>query len=154
MISVFENNYNYSILSNPLLSAPPIENVVFTNSGIFGTLNFDLMNQSVIYWRGDSIGNFQINFRARSNLPLVNFLSDGQSISCALMVTNGATPYYATGFSIDGSNITPKWQYGVPPTGGNANSIDIYTFSIMRPGPGQSGISSQFILLASQSRFA
>jgi hypothetical protein len=51
-------------------------------------------------------------------------------------------------FQVDGNAVTPKWMGGVAPTVGNANSIDSYTFSVIKTG------NLAFTMLASQSRFA
>ena len=37
---------------------------------------------------------------------------------------------------IDGSSITPKWIGNVTPNGGHANSIDAYTYTIIKAGSG------------------
>jgi len=60
-------------------------------------------------------------------------LFENQSRTMVLMVPNGATAYYHSGtFSIDGDVYPVKWQGGTAPTAGNANSIDIYTYTIFR----------------------
>jgi hypothetical protein len=55
---------------------------------------------------------------------------------------------YLTALTIDGNAITPKWQNGVAPTAGNANSIDIYSFTIVKTG------SATFTAFGSQTKFA
>jgi hypothetical protein len=44
--------------------------------------------------------------------------------------------------------VTPKWQSGATPTAGNINSIDVYTYAIIKTG------SAAFTILATQSKFA
>jgi hypothetical protein len=63
-------------------------------------------------------------------------------------VTNGATAYYQTGFQVDGSSVTPKWQGGTAPSGGNASSVDVYTFTVIKTA------SATFTVLGSLTRFA
>jgi hypothetical protein len=63
-------------------------------------------------------------------------------------VTNGSTAYYPNAFQVDGSSISPKWQGGTAPTGGNSSSIDSYTFTIIKTA------SATFTVLASQVKFS
>jgi hypothetical protein len=64
------------------------------------------------------------------------------------MVTNSATAYYPTGFTIDGTSVTPKWFGGAAPTAGSINSIDAYTYNVVKTA------SAAYTVFASQSRFA
>ena len=63
------------------------------------------------------------------------------------MSTQGATAYYNSAVTIDGSSVTPKWQGGTAPTSGNASGIDSYVYSIIKTG------SATFTVLASQTQF-
>jgi hypothetical protein len=69
------------------------------------------------------------------------------------LVTNGATAYKPTVFQVDGTAVsvgagTLKWSGGVAPGTGNANSIDSYTFTIIKTA------SATFTVLGAQTRFA
>jgi hypothetical protein len=77
-------------------------------------------------------------------------MSQGQSVTVAVLVQTGAvTNAYNTGVTIDGTAPTAlKWQGGTAPTTGNSNSIDVYTYTIIRTGP------SSYTVLAGQTRFA
>jgi hypothetical protein len=79
---------------------------------------------------------------------LNSILAVGQSVTCSLLVTNGSTAYYPSTIQIDGSSVTPKWQTGSAPTGGNANSVDLYTFAIVKTA------NLTYTVLASQVKFA
>ena len=59
-------------------------------------------------------------------------LSVGDSITVAFLVTQGSTAYYQTAFNIDGSAVTPKYTGGTAPSAGNASSVDVYTFTIIK----------------------
>ena len=50
--------------------------------------------------------------------------------------------------TIDGVSITPEWQGGAAPTAGNASSIDVYTYTIIKTG------DATFTALAAQTQFA
>jgi hypothetical protein len=56
--------------------------------------------------------------------------------------------YYNSAFQIDGASVTPEWQGGAAPTGGNINSIDVYSYTIIKTG------SATFTVLAAQTQFA
>jgi hypothetical protein len=97
-----------------------------------GTINFDALTQNVLYYTSNASGNWTINVRGSSGETLNSVLPIGASLTVVFMATNGATPYYQTGFQIDGSAVTPKWIEGTAPTAGNANSVDVYTYSILK----------------------
>ena len=65
------------------------------------------------------------------------------------MVTNGATAYYPTTTTIDSVSIVPKWSGGTAPTSGNVNSIDLYTYTIIK-----TAASPTYTVLAVQTKFA
>jgi hypothetical protein len=62
--------------------------------------------------------------------------------------TNTGTAYYPTGFTIDGSAVTPKWLGGTAPSSGNINSVDAYVYTIIKTA------ASTYTVLASQNKFA
>jgi hypothetical protein len=74
-------------------------------------------------------------------------MATGQSLTIAFLVTN-STAYYQSGFQIDGSSVTPKWQGGTAPSAGNASSIDIYTITVIKTG------DAAFTAFAAQTKFA
>jgi len=113
-----------------------------------GTVQFDASTQVVLYYTTSASGNFTVNFRGTSTVSLDSVMSTGQSLSATFLVTNGATAYYNSAVTIDGSSVTPKWQGGTAPTSGNASSIDSYTYVIIKTG------SATFTVLASQTKFA
>ena len=112
------------------------------------TVNIDLANSSVYYFNTSSSNNWNINFRLSPSTSLNNALATNESISAVVMATQGATPYYANSLLIDGVTVTPRWQDALSPTGGNASSIDIYNYTIIKTANGT------YTVLGSQSRFA
>ena len=87
---------------------------------ISGNINFDVTTQSVVYYTGNPTTNWAVNFRGGASTTLNSLMSIGQTLTSALMVTQGVTPYYNNVVTIDGTVITPKWQGGTAPTSGNA----------------------------------
>jgi hypothetical protein len=126
-----------------------MENATVSATAATGTVNYDLLtNGAVTYYTSNATGNWTLNLRGSASTSLNSVMSTGTSLTIAFLVTNGATPYYQTAFQVDGNAITPKWQNGTAPTSGNANSIDIYSITVIKTG------SATFTALASQTRFA
>lgn len=113
-----------------------------------GTIQYDITTQSVLYYTTSASGNFTVNFRGSSGTSLNTVMQTGESISATFLVTNGATAYYNSAVTVDGTSVTPKWQGGTAPTSGNASSVDSYTYVIIKTG------SAAFTILASQTKFA
>jgi hypothetical protein len=113
-----------------------------------GTINFDITTQAVLYYTTNASGNFTLNFRASSGTTLNTAMNTGDSVTVAFLNTNGGTAYYNSAVQVDGSSVTPKWQGGTAPTSGNASSIDVYVYTIVKTA------SATFTVAASQTRFA
>lgn len=122
----------------------------FTNSGtlLTGTIPVDVKTNTLIYYNTAATGNWTFNFRADSGTTLNTYLAAGQSVTVTILTTQGATPFYMSAMTIDGVSVTPKWLSSVAPTSGNANSIDAYSFSILKTASGV------YTVLANQTRFA
>lgn len=75
-------------------------------------------------------------------------LAPGASTTGVLDTTKGGTAYYNNAFQVDGASVTPKWQGGTAPTSGNASSVDIYVYNIVKTG------NAAFTVYASQTKFA
>lgn len=135
------------ILGKKALRAPrEITDVVA--SAATGTINIDALTQGVVYYTSNATANFTLNFRGDASNTLNSILDTKDAITLVFMNTNGATPYRPTVFNIDGSAVTPKWQGGTAPSAGNASSIDVYSFTIVKTA------SATFTVFASQTKFA
>lgn len=132
---------NKSLAVNGTLDVEEIIEKVAVTASTSGTLNFNLTNQSVTFANVNQLANRQVNLQNPNTL-----LDAGQSATCALLFTNGTTPYYINGVQIDGLSVTPKWQGGAP-TGGTASSIDVYSFTIIKTA------DATFTVLASVAAF-
>lgn len=82
--------------------------------------NFYISNGSVEYYTVAAANNWTINFAWSNSTALNNEMSVGDSLTIAMLTTQGATPYYATQITIDGIGVTPKWVGGTAPSSGNA----------------------------------
>ena len=113
-----------------------------------GTVNYDVITQAVLYFTADASGNYTLNIRGDGSNTLNSIMDTGESITIAHLVTQGSSAYYNNAVTIDGSSITPEWQGGSAPSAGNANSIDVYTYTIFKTG------DAAFTALAAQTQFA
>lgn len=113
-----------------------------------GTIAFSLLAFSVQYYTANQGANRTINFRGDGSTTLDSVMAVGESMSAAVLMTQGSSAYYLNAFQIDGSSVTPKWSGGSAPSSGNANSIDVYIFTIVKTA------SATFTVLASQTQFA
>ena len=96
----------------------------------------------------DSAANWTLNIRGDGSTSLDSIMDTGESITIAHIVKNGSTPYYNSAVQIDGSGVTPEWQGGAAPSAGNASSLDVYTYTVIKTG------SATFTVLAAQTQFA
>jgi hypothetical protein len=127
--------------------AEAIEKVTIDNSTT-GTINFDALTQAVMFFDTNQTANRTINFRGDSSTTLDSIMSIGESMTFAVLMTEGATAYYLNTYQVDGSAVTPEWSGGTAPSGGNASSIDVYSFTIIKTA------SATFTVLASQTQYA
>jgi hypothetical protein len=92
-----------------------------------GTLTVAMTTAKPIqYLTSNQTANRTINFTGGSTMAV------GDSTTFAVLLTCGATAYYPATIQVDGSAVTPRWQFGVAPTAGNASSVDVYTFNIIK----------------------
>lgn len=112
-----------------------------------GTINYDVTTQSVLYYTTAAAANWTVNFRASSGTALNTALATGQSVTVAFLVTQGGTAYYNSAVTVDGTSVTPKWQGGTAPSAGNASSIDVYVYTIVKTG------AATFTIFASLTQF-
>ncbi len=113
-----------------------------------GTINYDVITQAVLYFTSNASANYTLNIRGDGSNTLNSIMDTGESITITHLVTQGGTAYYNNAVTIDGSSITPEWQGGTAPSGGNTNSVDVYTYTIFKTG------DAAYTAFASQSQFA
>lgn len=135
------------VLQNKTLLTP-LETVTVSATAATGTVNFDAATQAIVYYTSSAAANFTLNVRGSGSQTLNSYMATGESVTVVFMNTNGATPYYATAFQVDGNAVTPKWVSGVAPAAGNASSIDAYSLTIIKTG------SAAFTVLASMVKYA
>ena len=114
-----------------------------------GTVTLNTIENNILYLTANATNNIVINITGNSSIALNDFLSTGESFTTALLVTNGSSPSYPTAINIDGTDVTTntKWQGGDAPTSGNADAVDVYTFSIFKTA------NASFTVFAAQTQF-
>ena len=116
---------------------------VTTQTSTTGTITFDTTAQAVEFYTANQTANRTINFsNVNANLAI------GQSLTVAVLMTQGSTAYYLNAYQVDGSSVTPKWSGGSAPSAGNASGIDSYSFTIIKTA------DATFTVLASQTQYA
>lgn len=134
----------FSSAAEPVL----VDSATIAGSAPTATVNFDVSTQSVVFLSSNAGANWTMNFRGSAATPLNSFMNVGQSVTVALLATQGGTAYYNNAVQVDGTSVTPKWQGGTAPTAGNASSIDIYVYTIVKTA------NSTFTVYAAQTKFA
>jgi hypothetical protein len=125
-----------------------MEKATVSATAATGTIAFDVITQQVLYYTSDASGNWTLNIRGDSSNTLNSIMSIGESVTVAFLVTQGGTAYYQSGFQVDGSSVTPEWQGGSAPTGGNTSSVDSYSITVIKTA------DATFTAFASQTQFA
>jgi hypothetical protein len=114
-----------------------------------GNTTFDVLEGAVKYHTANVANNWTLNVRGNSTVLLDSVMSTGNTLSLSYIASQNATnTFYQTNMEIDGSAVTPKWQGGSAPTAGNADSLDVYSFTIIKTA------ANTYTVLGSQTQFA
>jgi len=124
------------------------EKVTNSATAATGTVNYDVITQAILNYTTDASGNWTLNIRGDGSNSLDSIMDTGESLTVAHIVKQGGTAYYNSAVEVDGSSVTPEWQGGSAPTSGNTNSLDIYSYTVIKTG------SATFTVLAAQTQFA
>ena len=138
-------NGSASTLAQVLTNAA--ETTTVSATAATGTINYDVITQSVLYYTTNASANWTVNFRGSSGTSLNTLMSTGQAVTVVFLVTQGSTAYYNSAVTIDGVSVTPKYQGGTAWTSGNASGIDAYSYTIIKTA------SATYTVLAAQTQF-
>lgn len=130
--------------------AAVIEPLTVAATAATGTIPIDAVNGTT-YYTTNASANWIVNLRWNSTTTLDSKLAVGEMVTTSFMVRQGATAYYPTSIQVNGttSGVTTRWQGSTgAPTAGNANSTDMYTFTVIKTG------NATFDVFAAQTRFA
>ena len=145
-------NINPKGIGRVTLGAGAIEHVAekttVSATAATGTINFDVTTQALLYYTTNASGDWTLNIRGDSSNSLNSIMDTGETITIVHMVTIGSSEYRNSAVQVDGTGVTPEWAGGEAPTEGNASSIDVYTYSVIKTG------DAAFTVLAAQTQFA
>lgn len=127
----------------------PEERTTVSATAATGTINYDAVTQSVLYYTTNASANWTLNIRGDGSTTLSSLLAVGDAITVTHLVQQGATAYYNSALQIDGSSVTPKYQGGTAWTAGNASSIDAYVYTVIK-----TAATPTYTVFASQTKFA
>ena len=137
-------NGSSSIFGTVLLDSAETVNVV--SAAPSSTTNFYVQSGSVQYYTTSAANNWTLNIAFSSGTSMNTALAVGQSVTFALVTTQGSTAYYNSAVTIDGTSVTPKWIGGAP-TAGNASGLDVYRYAVIKTA------SATYTVLASLTQF-
>lgn len=128
---------------NGPLAIEEVKEKVTIDTTTSGTLTFNTQTQAVIFLSANQSANRTINFtNVNANMAV------GESMTFAVLATQGSTAYYLNAYQVDSSSVTPKWSGGSAPTAGNASGIDAYSFTLVKTA------NATFTVLASVTQYA
>jgi len=111
--------------------------------------NFDVLEGAVKYYSANNAANWTLNVRGDSSTTLNSVMNTGDSLTIAYLASQlSANTFYQSEMQVDGNSVTPKWQGGSAPSAGNATSIDVYSFTILKTA------ANTYTVLGSQTQYA
>jgi len=124
---------------------------VFENATIsttyITTFTYDVLTQAVYFQNVNLGSNFTVNLRGNASTALNAALNTGESATVALITKQDNTTFYNNVIQVDGTTVTAIWQGGSAPTGGNASSTDVYSYTALKTA------ASTYVVLASITQF-
>lgn len=118
-------------------------------AGSVGTINYDVLDQSILYYTQNSTGNVTLNLRGNSTSTLNSILPLGNTLTVVFLNKIGGTAYVNDTLQIDSVTVTPQWVNGDSPSVINplTNCIQSYTYTIIKIG------SASYTVLASLTEY-
>ena len=126
-----------------------IETVVANSTPINANTTIDVLNGAVSHYTANVAANWTLNVRGNSSISLNSVMNANDSITIAYLATQlGSNTFYQSAMQIDGVAVTPRFQGGTAPSAGNATSIDLYSFTILKTA------ANTYTVLGSQTQYA
>lgn len=124
------------------------ETATIVQSGT-GVVNLSLKDDTILFDTTENSANRTINITgsASSNVTLNSLMSVNDVMSGVVLLTNGATAFFAETFTIDNTTVTPKFVGGAP-TAGTADNLELYSITVIKTA------DNTFTVLASKSDLA
>jgi len=130
------------------------EKVAVNNIGLTGNVDISVLDSSIFLYDISATSNFGFNFIGNRNTTLNDILIPGQSVTIVVAVRNGSVAYYPIAHRIDNTIYPIFWQAGSAPSSGNTNSIDFYSYTIVKYSLAFAVTAPSFYIFASQTKFA
>ena len=124
-----------------------IEKINVSATALSANLNFNVLDQPILYLTTNSTANATVNFRGNSTIAMDTLLRTGQSITVSLFITNSGVAYKANVVQVDGVTQVAKWAGGAEPINGNAFCVDLYSYTIVKTA------NATFTVFASQQKY-
>jgi hypothetical protein len=137
-------NLNVSTLLSTIASKEKVQ--IISSPALNSEVNVDVLSGATKYYTATAAGNWVPNFRGSSTASLNSILNVGDSITCSMITTQGATPYFSDLVKVDGATVAAKWL-AFNPDAGNGSSLDVYTYAMIKTG------NDQWTVLAGLSNF-
>jgi hypothetical protein len=134
-------------VSGTMMVQSVIEKVSVTASAPPATLNYNVLDQAILFHSASTSANWTLNFRGNASTTLNSTMYPGQSLTATVLVLNAATAYSSSTYQIDGTAITPRWQGGISGSA-NTNSLDAHTFTIIK-----TSATPTYVLLGSITKY-
>jgi len=71
-----------------------LETATVSATASTGTINYDTITQSVLYYTTNASANFTINIRGDGTTSLNTLMATGEALTLTFLCTNGTTAYY------------------------------------------------------------
>jgi len=126
-----------------------IETVTANSTAINANTTIDVLSGSISHYTANVAANWTLNVRANSTTRLDAVMGTNDSLTIAYLATQlSSNTFYQSAMQIDGASVTPKYQGGITPSVGNATSIDLYAFTIIKTA------ANTYTVLGSQTQYA
>jgi hypothetical protein len=118
--------------SGPLtLPISPKEFAVTSASAATGTINFDVITQTRLFYSSNATGNFALNLRGNGSTTFNNTLNVNEAIVIHFYYANNSVAYYNSSLTIDGVEQVPLWTNNSVPSPAN-RAINVYKYTILK----------------------
>ena len=126
-----------------------IETVVANSTPINANTTINVLDGAVSLYTANVAANWTLNVRGNSSIRLDSIMNANDSITIAYLATQlSSNTFYQSAMQIDGTSVTPRFQGGTAPSAGNATSIDLYSFTIIKTA------ANTYTVLGSQTQYA
>ena len=126
-----------------------IETVTANATAINANTTIDVLDGAITNYTANVAANWTLNVRANATTRLDAVMGTNDSMTIAYLATQlGSNTFYQSAMQIDGTAVTPKYQGGSAPSAGNATSIDLYAFTIIKTA------ANTYTVLGSQTQYA